>query len=206
MKLSAVLASIKGEQEKTAEVQSQPGAPKSSEKTAGASSSTAEKLKAALKDAAAPAPAAAEKTASASSPVEGLTRIAASVAGAEQEALVKEAQLYGAAVCDGFMARLSQYNDAAEKIAAQQSPTATRPTEKTSAASDSFEKFAQENPNLVREAAELGYATTMNQIEKLAEAAWQKGYNEGTATIYKLAHSSFVQGYQDTGQLLQELR
>jgi hypothetical protein len=205
MKLSTVLASIK-EQEKTAEVQPQTPPSKPAEKTAAAGpASTAEKLKAALKEATAGASPPAEKTAAAAtSPVEGLTKIANSVAAAEQDALVKEAQLYGAAVCDGFMVRLSQYNEAAEKIAAQQ-PAPGRAPEKTAAA-DSFEKFAAENPELVKQAAELGYATTIAQIEKLAEVAWQKGHDEGTATIYKLAHDCFVSGYRDTGQLLSELK
>jgi hypothetical protein len=206
MKLSTVLASIKGEQEKTAS--EQPGAPLAKvggEKIASAPSATAEKLKAALKEATAAASAstpAAEKTAAATSPIAGLTKLASSVAQAEQEALVKEASLYGAAVCDGFMVRLAQYNEAAEKIASQQIPAAT----KTAGNADSFEKFAQQNPELVKQAAELGYSSTVNQLEKLAEAAWQKGHDEGTEAIYKAAHSSFVQGYRDTAGLLEALK
>jgi hypothetical protein len=203
MKLSTVLASIK-------EQPAAPAAKGGGEKTASAPSAsapsaTAEKLKAALKEATASASAStptAEKTAAETSPIAGLTKIASSVAQAEQEALVKEATLYGAAVCDGFMVRLSQYNDAAEKIASQQVPVAT----KTAGDGDSFEKFAQDNPQLVKQAAEVGYASTINQLEKLAEAAWQKGHDEGTAAIYKAAHSSFVQGYRDTAELVEALK
>lgn len=192
MKLSSVLANIKGSgEEKTASVSSlwdQPG----TVKAAG----TGERLKQALREATTQVM---EKQASAESPVAALMKTASMVAGAEHEALVKEAHLYGTAVCDGFMVRLAQYNEAAEKIASQQGSVKT-------AADGSFEKFAAENPSLVKEAAELGYNTTMGQMEKLAENAYEQGYNETVSTIYKLAHDSFVQGFENAGALIMELR
>src|SRR5882672_2835878 len=74
---------------------------------AAPTSDAGERLKQALKEATAPE--AAAKIASQASPVEDLTKIAADLSKAEHEALVKEAQLYGAAICDGFMARAAQY-------------------------------------------------------------------------------------------------
>jgi hypothetical protein len=203
MKLSHVLASIGGS-EKTA------GLGASSASTSAASgghdkkasaATTADKLRTALKEAQVQAPTGGEKQAAAPSPLGDLMKTAAAVAGAEHEALVKEAQLYGAAVADGFMARLSQYNEAAEKIASQRMPAAAPKT--AAASTDSFEKFAAENPDLVKEAAELGFATTMGQMDKLAGAAYEKGYNEAVTTIYKFAHGSFVQGFEDVARLLQ---
>jgi hypothetical protein len=203
MKLSHVLASIGGG-EKTASLAA------SSAPTAGASgghekrasaAATNERLRTALKEAQVQAPAGGEKQAAAPSPLGDLMKTAAAVAGAEHEALVKEAQLYGAAVADGFMARLSQYNEAAEKIASQRFPAGVPKT--AAAMGDSFEKFASENPDLVKEAAELGFATTMGQMDKLAGAAYDKGYNEAVTTIYKFAHGSFVQGFEDVAHLLQ---
>jgi len=198
MKLSSVLASIKGtEVEKTASASSTPGNPN---KTAEAPSTTGEKLKQALKEATAnPTPT--EKQASAGSPVGDLMKTASQIVSAEHEALVKEAHLYGSAVADGFLARVAQHTDAVDRVAAGM------PTKTASASDDgSFEKFASENPGLVKEAAELGYATTMGQMEKLAEASYTQGYNGAVESIYKFANASFVQGFEDTAQLITELR
>lgn len=49
-------------------------------------------------------------------PTGDLEKIAADVARAEEESIVKEAQLYGASVCDGFMQRMSMYEKSAEEI------------------------------------------------------------------------------------------
>jgi len=198
MKLSSVLASIgKTDMEKTASASQTPD---DSNKTAEAPSTTGDKLRQALKEATA-APAPAEKRASADSPVGDLMKTASQIVNAEHEALVKEAHLYGSAVADGFLARVAQHTDAVDQIAAGQSV-------KTAAyANDgSFEKFAAENPDLVKEAAELGYATTMGQMEKLAEASYTQGYNGAVEAIYKLANDSFVQGFEDTARLVSELR
>jgi hypothetical protein len=167
-------------------------APASSTGSSSPSSEAGERLKQALKEATAPA--AQSKTASQSSPVEDLTKIAADLSKAEHEALTKEAQLYGAALCDGFMARAAQYQDAAGKVAAAQ-PTKTAAVAGGTA---DFEKFAMENPELVKEAAELGYATTTNQLEKLAESAYNKGWNDTVEQIHKAASESFVAGFKDT--------
>ncbi len=201
MKLSAVLASIESP-EKTASVSPSPHPSPSPQGGEGKTAAvTADMLRAALRDAQAGGAAAGEKSASAPSPVGDLMKTASAVASAEHEALVKEAQLYGAAVADGFMVRLSQYNEAAEKLAGQQGSA-----QKTADAVDSFEKFAAQNGDLVKEAAELGYATTMGQMDKLAGAAHEKGYNEAVTRIYKFAHASFVQGFEDAAQLVQESR
>lgn len=208
MKLSSVLAKVQGS-EKTAST-APASAPASGEKSATAQ--TEERLRAALKEATAPETAPADKTASAAgSPVADVQKLASEVLGAEHEALVKEAQLYGASVCDGFMARLAQYDAAAQKIASEQMSSAVAPLQpgqplKLAAVEDSFEKFASANPELVKEAAELGYERTMFQMDKLAEAARQKGYNDGVQTIYKVAHQSFVSGYEDMLNLAEAIR
>lgn len=199
MKLSNALIMIKGTTEKAA---SASGAPVASEKTAADSN---DRLKAALKEATNPVPVS-EKKAAAASPVGDLMKTASEMATAEHEALIKEAHLYGSAVCDGFMVRLSQYNEVAEKVASQQTPQKTAAVNDGPTTDQSFEKFAQENPSLVKEAVELGYASTMGQLEKLSSASYAKGYDEGVANIYKLAHSSFVSGYEDTLRLVEGLR
>ncbi len=206
MKLSSVLANIKGtEVEKTASASSTPDDPT---KTAEAPSTTGEKLKQALKEATAD-PTPVEKQASANSPVENLMKTASTIVNAEHEVLIKEAHLYGGAVADGFLARVAQHTDAVEQIAAGQPKTAATPATPATpavATDSSFEKFAAGNPDLVKEAAELGYATTMGQLEKLAEASYASGYNGAVESIYKHANNSFVQGFEDAGQLITELR
>lgn len=205
MKLSSVLTSIKGSNEKTASAA--PQQPQTAEKSATAV--TGERLKQALKEATAPAaaPAQEKQAAATGSPVEGLTKIAEQVANAEHEALVKEAKLYGASVFDGFIERAAQYEAAGIKVAAL-APTApaTAPAQVKQASEGGFEKFAAENPDLIKEAAELGFSSTMSQVEKLAEAAYAKGYDEGTLTVYKLGHATFVQGFEDTANLLKAVQ
>lgn len=185
MKLADVIAAVKNadkENEKTASAKAAPAV-----KTAAP---VADPLSAALNSALAAA-STSDKTASASTPVADLEKIASQVVDAEQEALVKEARLYGAAVADGFVARIAQHNAAAEKVAA------ARPE-----VNDSFDKFASENPDLVKEAADLGYQTTMAQIQKLAQASYNKGYEETTNQIYKTACDAFSLGYNATMELL----
>jgi hypothetical protein len=207
MKLSNVLAKIGGT-EKTAHA-APASAPATGEKSATAQ--TEERLRAALKEATAPAPAADKTASAAGSPAADVTKLASEVLGAEHAALVKEAEFYGAAVCDGFMARLAQYDGAAQKIAAEQMGSAVATLQpgqplKLAAADDSFDKFASANPELVKEAAELGFERTMLQMDKLASAAYDRGYNEGVTTIYKVAHQSFTAGYEDTLRLIEAAR
>jgi hypothetical protein len=195
MKLSSALGLIKGG-EKTASA----AAPASAQTGTTSTSDAGERLKQALKEATAPEVQA--KTASAASPVEDLTKIAADLSKAEHESITKEAQLYGAALCDGFMARAAQYKEAAEKAAVHAPQTA-----KVASASDaSFEKFAAENAELVKEAAELGYATTIGQLEKLAEAAYAQGWNTTVQQIHKSACDCFVAGFKDTLALIENAR
>ena len=57
--------------------------------------------------------------------------------------------------------------------------------------------------DLRKEAAELGYATTIAQLEKLGEDAYVKGWNDQMAQVYKLASDVFVEGFK-RGQALVE--
>jgi hypothetical protein len=188
MKLSTALAMVTGG-EKTASVRAPESTP-----AASASSDAGDRLRQALKEATAPE---ATKTAAQTSPVEALTKIASDLSEAEHEALKKEAQLYGAAVCDGFMARAAQYAEATNKTAG--APTKT-------AGDDSFEKFATENPDLVKEAAEQGYRSAFDQLNKLAEAAYVKGYDTTVAQIHKYACDAFVAGFKDVAELMEASR
>ena len=196
MKLSSALGLIKGG-EKTASAPALVAAPTGS---ASPSSDAGERLKQALKEATAPEPQ--SKTASQASPVEDLTKIAADLSKAEHEAITKEAQLYGAALCDGFMARAAQYKEATDRAAATTPKTASV----IDVSNDSFEKFAAENPEMVKQAAEVGYAATIQLGQKLAEVAYAKGWNSTVGHVHKMACDCFVAGFRDTLQLIENAR
>lgn len=129
-------------------------------------------------------------------PSEDLTKIASRLATAEQEALVKEAELYGAALCDGFMSRMGQYENAAggyDKTASYTGGEA------------SFEKFASENPELVKQAAELGYQETRTELEKVASHAFEEGYLKTAEVIKTSAEAVAERGAKDTFAVLKAL-
>ena len=129
-------------------------------------------------------------------PGDDLTKIATRLASAEQEAIVKEAELYGAAICDGFMVRMGQYEEsgAVNKTAAHGEPTP-----------DNFEKFASENPDLVKQAVDLGYRETKHQLEKVANDAYSEGYTKTAEVIKVAAEDCARKGMDDTYKVLSRL-
>lgn len=155
-----------------------PSAPPQSEKTA----KTHADLLAVLKQAEAELQG--TKTASASTQVGDLTKIAADLAAADHEALTKEAQFYGAAVADGFMIRIKQYEAASEGL--------------QKVASDGqgvdVEKIASE--------AVRGFVETRATMEKEAADAYNQGYQETIAQIEKVAHVVYEQGAEDLYNIL----
>lgn len=121
-------------------------------------------------------------------PVEGLVKMASDLVNAEEEALMKQAQVYGAAICDGFMSRYAQYEHAANDVA---------PQAKTAAAPNmdgDFQKFAQENPELTKEAYDLGYRTKKAELRKQADEQFQAGYNDTMGEIHKTAAALYKHG------------
>jgi len=190
MNLSKILSDLDG---------GTPAEPASAEKTASAE--TGDRLEAALTDALAATKEAAAPVASVEgSPTEDMSKIASRLAGAEQEALVKEAELYGAAICDGFMSRMDQYDVPAgagggTKTAAYGDPTP-----------ENFEKFASENPDLVKQAMDLGYRETRAQLEKVASDSYSAGYEKTAATIKMAAEDCARRGMEDTNRVLASLQ
>lgn len=199
MMLSQAFALINPtEAEKTAAATPSSAPPSTPPSSDAAAAGLRQALKEATVDAETPT-----KTAAPASSIDDLTKFAASVVADEHEATVKEAQLYGAAVCDGFMARLAQYDAAAQKHAG------TAPEKTATVASveaDTFEKFASENPDLVREAHNLGYEQTRQELHKIAEAAWIHGHNGTVQWIHKTASDSFVAGFEAAAKLIEAAR
>ncbi len=202
MLLSQAFKLLESEAEKTAAAVSPPPA---SSGEGSPSDVAAAGLRRALKEATAEVEAS-TKTAAQASPLDQLTKLAASVVEDEHAATMKEAQLYGAAVCDGFMVRLAQYDEAAQRHAGILSPAKTASSTPTPGTTDDFEKFASANPEIVREAHDLGYEQTKNDLHKLAEAAWLYGHNGTVQWIHKTASDAFVAGFADTARLIEAAR
>ena len=136
-----------------------------------------------------------DKTASVaaeSAPSEDLIKIAQRLADAEQLALVKEAEMYGAAVCDGFLARMNEHESNGVKVA-------------------SF-GGADVDELLIKQAMELGYRETTNQLQNLAQQAFAEGYQgqektasaqyEDEAQMQKIASEALQAGYQEAQQMI----
>lgn len=137
--------------------------------------------------------------------VNGLTKIAQEIAESDNEHLVKLGQVYGAAACDGFMARYNEYAEAGafdsqggEKVA--------------------FEKNAEEE----KIAFAQGYHDTMTVLqnalangdagastEKTAEDVFvkeaQEGYEAATEFFIKVAQDTYNRGYADCQKLIESL-
>jgi hypothetical protein len=120
------------------------------------------------------------------SPVSDLEKMASDLANADHDALVKEAEFYGAAVADGFMARIHQYEQSTEsmdKVASDDSVA--------------VEKIAEE--------AVRGYVETRAQMEKEAADTYNQGYSDTVAQIEKVAAACFETAVNNTEYVLQNI-
>jgi len=138
------------------------------------------------------------KTASvaAASPAGDLMKIAADVAATEKEVAVKEAQLLGRAFADAVVARVGEWQSAAASMPA---------TKVASLATGGFDKFASENAELIKQAAELGYTQTQDHLEKVAAAEYERGYNDTMVEVQKLAAEEFAKAAVRTSQILDQI-
>ena len=150
-------------------------------KTASVNTAHSNKLESALDAALSMDKTASHSTGNAQTPSEDLVKIAQRLADAEQLALVKEAEMYGAAVCDGFIARMGEHESNGVKVA-------------------SLGGGAQADEFLVKQAMELGYAQTRTELEKIAQQSFIEGYTD-TIESEKIASVALQQGYNDTQKL-----
>lgn len=148
-----------------------------------------------------------EKTASVqeNTPAGDLEKIAADVQAAETEALVKEAQFYGAAICDGFMARMSQYEEAAGIVRDQdgdEAPAYDREKQASEIYNEIEPEAVEMAEGLIKEAADEGVELSGEEaLEKVAEAVHAQGYNE---TMEKIAEDFREAGYDDAMEKIAE--
>lgn len=182
MELSEILNSLSGDTEKTASADAS---------TSQGSSSLSSAIDRALGSTT-------EKVASdnESQPAGDLMKIASDLANAEQEALVKEAHIYGAAVADGFIHRMNAYEAASPrtKVASQEEGASSE---------------------LIKQAMELGYRNTLASLQglgaqektasfdKVAEMQKVAAYNKGQEDAVKVA--SYIKGQQDAEKIASDL-
>lgn len=153
-----------------------------------------------------------DKTASFSSgdntPSEDLVKIAQKLADAEQLALVKEAEMYGAAVCDGFLARMGEHESNGVKVASFGGGADVDETLLKHAMELGYRETKNELTKIAQEAYAAGYHSVANEeqeAEKIAAAAIQEGYAEGRRMIKVAAEDRAQQGYQHALNILGSL-
>jgi hypothetical protein len=124
------------------------------------------------------------KTAEAASPaaaptdaITALHKIASETAAAEGVMLQKTAELAGAAMCDGFMARLAGYDTA---------------TSKTAGVAGAY----------TEEHLKLAYAQGMEDMQKTADAEFTQGAEDAFAQIHKTAAEVHLAGQQSARNVL----
>lgn len=130
-----------------------------------------------------------------------LEKVASDLADAEQTMTLKEAQLYGAAVFDGFVARANQYAAGApqQKVASAQAPAY--------------------DGSSIKLASELGYAEAENALNQLigqekqaqynnakyAAAEDQRGVIAAMEKIAELTEECFEEGFAAAEQVVAHL-
>lgn len=118
-----------------------------------------------------------EKTASVdATPSSHLLKIASDLASAEQEALIKEAHIYGMAVADGFAARMSSYQNSAPIR-------------------------ANVGTDTIKEAMELGYLHASSALANYGSST-ARGETVKTASYYQgqekaVKVASYIQGQEE---------
>ena len=134
-------------------------------------------------------------------PAGDLEKIAEQVQAAETEALVKEAHFYGQAVCDGFMSRLSQYQEAAG-IVQEDAPSGGgyyddgRHEKVTAEVFNDIEPEAIEAAEeMIKEASEQGFELSGEEaLEKIAQHQHSEG---ATALLSELSEEFQEAGAED---------
>jgi hypothetical protein len=187
MKIDRILAGIRESQ----------AAEKQASEVPAASVTEKNSLVSAMKDALASTDKIASEKAVVASPVDDVMKVAQELADSEKEAAIKEAQLLGAAFADSAVARLGDWSKIAQQM------VATAPVAQPVQGTTDFNKFAQQNPELVKQAAQLGYEKAKADLEKQAEDSYVQGYNDTIETIHKTAAIEFLKAASVTAQIIE---
>lgn len=106
------------------------------------------------------------KTASAESPVAALTKLASEVATVDREGEIKHAQIMGSAFADGFVARLDQYQTAAEKVASAQPSRAELEKQAEATYAETYNDTVREIHKVAAEHFLEGYEATRRAAQQ----------------------------------------
>lgn len=197
MKIDRILAGIRESQAAEKQAGEAPvAAPATVAKTASVQTELVGAMKEALA-ATSPEKTAAEKTPAAASPVDDVMKVAQELAGAEKEAALKEAQILGAAFADAAIARMAEWNKTAGQL------IASAPAVQAIPGNTDFGKFSAQNPELVKQAHQLGYEKAKADLEKQAEDSYIQGYNDTVDTIHKTASLEFLKAAAVTAQIVE---
>lgn len=192
MKIDRILAGIRESQAAEKQASETPVSPApAAEKTASNQSALVSALNEAL------APKETKFAAAESSPVNDVMKVAEELAGAEKEAALKEASLLGTAFADAAIARMAEWNKTAQQM------LMSAPAVQAVQGNADFGKFAQQNPELVKQAAQIGYETAKADLEKQAEDSYVQGYNDTVETIHKTAALEFLKAAAVTAQIIE---
>lgn len=173
--------------------------PKSAAPAAAAVTKTAapNALVSAMHEAIASAPSV--KTASVAQPVDDVMKIASDLANAENEAMVKQAQVMAAAFADTVVTRLDEWR----KVASAMPVEPYQGMKIASTGDHEFDKFAAENPDVIGQAHAAGYPINRAGLEKMADDSYVEGYNDTVVAIHKTAAMEFLKGAAVCAQVLQ---
>lgn len=134
-----------------------------------------------------------------SNPADALVKQAEEINRLENDMLIKEANFYGAAVCDGFMMRLAEYEKAAEDTELSEEEKAVleaaladeaAASEEDTESEDSTDEECAEGDDSCDKEASIKVAA----FEKYAAESFMQGYQE---TQEKIAEEAFLVGYRD---------
>jgi uncharacterized protein YihD (DUF1040 family) len=148
----------------------------------------------------------AELSASHATPAGDLEKIAEQVQAAETDAMIKEAHFFGTAVCDGFMARMSQYQEAAGVVQNDEPQHTEYGSRHEKVAQEVFGNIEQDAidmaDEMIKEAAEQGVELTGEEaLEKIAQEAHTSGANE----LLEVLTEDFQEaGFEDTLEKMAE--
>lgn len=206
MKLQQLITGIRAAQNttKTAAEASTEAAAKPVE-TAPAPAQT--KLSSALREAVAESTkVAAAAPATASAPVEGVMKVAQELAESEKLAALNEAKMLGIAYADAAIARFAEWQKSAASLPTVQAVPGgvSKVASVQPQADETFQKFAEENPMLARQAIAYGYAPTADGLQKMAEDSYVQGYNDQVAEIHKTAAEEFLKAAAVTSVIIEQ--
>lgn len=123
--------------------------------------------------------------------VQDVEKMAKEIVAADDARLQKEAEMWATVAANTFMERLGQFNNAAVKVAGSLEHTDM-----------DFKKFASENPEMVKEAHDLGYQKTAMQLNALKQAAYERGVSAGIEAVHKAGSDTFIRGFTDISHIL----